>query len=316
MTFSSKQSAITSQSSSNGGRFTRTTSPLSLLTQKVSAIAVPHSDRFVKRFIYNETETTEENVAVSLGFPQVSAETAVYLAAATQRDTQLTLAPARYYGIGKLTAGVSIGASVLSVQFPAGSAALNVVMAGDKLVLRSPVSGGSRADTELEHATVDAVTWLVDVATITLTATITKNWAIYATVASAITAATVSATLDNAVKTNCVIDHTQIVLTNAATVEQTFTLTFTSATAFTATGDTLGALASGDKASLYAPLNPDTNTPLFSIPAVAWTSATTGATFVFQTHPAAIPFWTLARFFDGETAQTETNAASVCVSGF
>jgi hypothetical protein len=80
---------------------------------------------------------------------------------------------------------------------------------------------------------------------------------------------------------------------NKGAIEETWTLTFTGATTFTASGNTVGALTStGSTSADYAPLNPATGTPYFTIKAVAW-----GGTFQandtvsFATHPAAIPIW-------------------------
>lgn len=62
-----------------------------------------------------------------------------------------------------------------------------------------------------------------------------------------------------------------ISLYNNGTPTDTITLTFTSATEFTAAGADLGALASGSTASDYEPLHPDTSQKMFTLPSSGWT---------------------------------------------
>lgn len=84
-------------------------------------------------------------------------------------------------------------------------------------------------------------------------------------------------------------DETDIVLDNIGTIEQDWTITFNSATGFTVSGDTVGALATGTTASLYAPSNPDWTKPYFQLPTALWSGTwASGDTLTFTTHPAAV----------------------------
>jgi hypothetical protein len=318
MSFSTKKSKIVSKNSANGGRFTRENCPQTLIVQKITAITAPYADRYIKRGVCNESELLEENVAVHLDMPQDSALTRVNLFTGTQRDTQADIAPGRYYGIGELSAGVSIGGTTLTIQFPSGSEAFNVVLPGDLLVIRSPVVDGARANDEIEQVLVDTVTsWVDDLVTLEIVDPLTKNWAINATVASAITAASVGAVLDTVVETNVSFNESLVELLNSSTVEQTVTLSFSGSTsAFTASSDDPDiTLPAGNIASEYAPINPLTNLPYFTIPAAAWISTADPGSVSFQTHPPMIPTWTIVRFFDGET-NSQVKIASLCVSEY
>lgn len=108
----------------------------------------------------------------------------------------------------------------------------------------------------------------------------------------------VEASVDNKVVTTAdsgTFDETLMTLDSIGTVEQTITITFTSATAFTVASDdsdispTPG-LASGDITTEYSPSNPDFSKPYFTIPITVWGGTyVSGDTVVFQTHPCAIP---------------------------
>lgn len=75
-------------------------------------------------------------------------------------------------------------------------------------------------------------------------------------------------------------------------VEETWTLTFTGATAFTCTGLTRGSVGTGSIAANFAPINPDTGSAYFTLHAAAWGGTwAAGGTLTFTTHPAALPVW-------------------------
>ncbi len=82
------------------------------------------------------------------------------------------------------------------------------------------------------------------------------------------------------------------VLDNIGTIEQTWTLTFTDATHFSVSGDTVGSVGSGDTSTDFAPQNSDFSKPYFTLEAAGWGGTwTAGDTVVFTTHPAAIALW-------------------------
>lgn len=78
----------------------------------------------------------------------------------------------------------------------------------------------------------------------------------------------------------------------AGAVEDTFTMTFSNATAFTCAGLVSGSVGSGSIAADFSPTNPDTGTPYFTLPAAGWGGTwAAGNTLSFTTHPAAMPLW-------------------------
>ncbi|MBF0310825.1 MAG: type II toxin-antitoxin system HicB family antitoxin [Magnetococcales bacterium] len=77
-----------------------------------------------------------------------------------------------------------------------------------------------------------------------------------------------------------------------AGIEQTWTITFTSATDFTCAGDTVGSVGTGSRNSAFAPTNPDHARPYFTLPATGWGGTwASGNILSFKTHPATIPIW-------------------------
>ena len=81
-------------------------------------------------------------------------------------------------------------------------------------------------------------------------------------------------------------------LYNDGTVEDTWTITVGAANSFACTGAATGALASGVVGTTYAPVNPDTGQPYFSINGLGWGGSwTAGNTIVFVTHPSAMGMW-------------------------
>lgn len=81
-------------------------------------------------------------------------------------------------------------------------------------------------------------------------------------------------------------------LDNQGSREDTWTLTFTSDTAFSVTGATAGLVGAGYKTSDFSPLNPATGTPYFTLKTGGWGGAwISGETIVFSTCPSAVPVW-------------------------
>lgn len=87
-------------------------------------------------------------------------------------------------------------------------------------------------------------------------------------------------------------------LDNEGTIDQVWTITFTSATAFDVAGDTKGAVGSGNTLSDSTLLNSATGTPYFVIPSAAWGGTwQAGDTLTVETGVSGKPFW-LARIVD------------------
>jgi hypothetical protein len=125
--------------------------------------------------------------------------------------------------------------------------------------------------------------------------------------APALDSATVSSTAGT-------FDETLITL-GAGTESETYSLALSTATAYTITGDTLGALGSYSTTATAAPVHPTTGETLLSIPAGAW-----GGTFAdgdeveVVTEPADLPVWFRREIPAGGTASyAESTAISYLV---
>ncbi len=83
-----------------------------------------------------------------------------------------------------------------------------------------------------------------------------------------------------------------VVTDNIGTVEETWTLTFTSATDFGVVGDSIGSVGTGSTAGDFTPSNAAFSKPYLTLDKDGWAGTWASAdTVVFQTHPAAVPIW-------------------------
>lgn len=242
--------------------------------------------------ILNDADLVANNARLRI--PDISpAGTRCVLMAATQRDTQGNLTGSeRKFGPGRLNADVSSGATVIVVDAEAGAGADLIFQAGDLI----EISDG----TNEEFATIDAggVSWATDQATITLAAGLTNSYtaATPTMVGSILEQAVIQAVVDNWQETSTSGTYDEVtnplVLSNLGTIEETWTLTFSDATNFAVSGDSIGSVGSGSTAANFAPNNPDYSRPYFTLPSAGWGGTwAAGETIVFQTHPIALPAW-------------------------
>lgn len=144
--------------------------------------------------------------------------------------------------------------------------------------------------------TTQSWSWAGNVCTINLTSQIANNYIAANTYAGVcISLGNLVAAYDTYSKTSAsgTFDPTKIALSNQGTVEDTWTITFTSSTNFTCSGTLEGAVSAGSIGSQYAPNNPNISQPYFTIPSAAWGGTwTAGDSITFKTHGAAGAFWT------------------------
>jgi len=233
------------------------------------------------------------------------------VAVGTQDDTQASL-PTRWYGVGALDSNVLTGASSIDVLVE--DVTDNLFQAGDAITIFHVTwnSGTSTWDTvTYERHEIDTISNVGNLYTIGLVDTLqndfdaTEIWNTatpaqlieFVGVASMIpytdTKATSSAlTITSAGGT---YDDTTypIELVNLSTVLQNWTITFTSTTAFTITGDTLGLLpGGGNTTSDTSPNNPDFTQPYWTLRSAGFGGSwLAGDTIELPTFPAAIPIW-------------------------
>ncbi|MBF0141806.1 MAG: hypothetical protein HQL74_16220 [Magnetococcales bacterium] len=75
-------------------------------------------------------------------------------------------------------------------------------------------------------------------------------------------------------------------------MEQTWSITFTNATAFTCFGDTVGSVGGGTITADFSPANAAYSKPFFTLSSSSWGGSwAAGDVLTFRTHPAAVPIW-------------------------
>ena len=216
----------------------------------------------------------------------------------TQTDTEDQIV-GRPYGIGTLYAPIVGGAVQIQVacEHNAEYATLQPLRVGDVVrVSDRPSTGGAGNE---EWVTVSGVSYGTDFATVDVSPALVNSYATLNTLVSSVLerpSAVAGVTGVSLISGGGSLDSAtagNLVAHNKGAVEENWTLTFTSATTFTVSGNTVGTLASpGSVSADYAPLNPATGTPYFTIKAIAWAGTfQTNDTVTFATQPAAIPIW-------------------------
>lgn len=213
------------------------------------------------------------------------------LFAGTQVDTQNDITGSeRQYGGGGLTTNVSAGATAFDVTVEDTS--LILFINGDTIWIGDGV-------TEEYH---ENVTISKTDTTVTITLDTGDQLANDYTVAGNAVGASVyesgdiKGSYDNWVETSGFGTYDEATtppeIDNLGSIEETWTVTRTSATAFDCAGAAVGAVGSGNISGDFSPNNPDWAKPYFILRAASWGGTwTSGDTIVFKTHPAAQPMW-------------------------
>lgn len=234
----------------------------------------------------------------------------------TQVDTQANITGSeRKYGTGTLDSTVSGGATSLDVAVEPSTTGLfqngDTVRVSDKA---TPAGAGNE-----EFVTVSGVSQVGDIVTLTVSAltngysaNVTKVSSVYAAgnvvaSAGALSITSASGTYDTG--TN------PIVMNDKSAIHQTWTLTFTSATAFNITGDTVGSVGSGTTSGGASPTNPSFSLPYFTIAAGGFGGTySNGDTIVFSTTPAAVPLW-IRRIVPANASVSASSTATLAIDG-
>ncbi len=229
----------------------------------------------------------------------------IVLMSGTQTDTQAQADDySRFYGAGPLNANVSIGASTIAVNVESGNASggANIFQNGDLIRIsdKANVASGTGSVEFLRLHATTGVSWNGDLATLTFEAGTTLANA-YATatptrVASVLEAGTIQGSLTGWGESSSsgTYDETTypLVLDSIGSIEQTWTITFTSATNFSCVGNTVGSVGSGTISGSFAPNNAAFSKPYFTLSNAGWGGTwASGETVSFTTHPAAMAVW-------------------------
>jgi hypothetical protein len=214
---------------------------------------------------------------------------------ATQTDTQSAMTgalPSRAYGVAMLDIGPTAGATVLTVDLEAGAPA--IFAAGDTVYITDKAAIGAAAGNE-EYATVaTAAAPSGGTQVVTLGAPLANSYGSGARLASVLAPGDVLPTLSGqaVVSAAGVLNAGLVTLYPRSTVADTWTLTFTSASAFTASGSATGAVGSGTVGGSFGPNNANFGGSYFTLGAGALSGTfAAGDTVTFTTAPAAIPLW-------------------------
>jgi hypothetical protein len=285
------ESVVNNETSSNGGRLSTNLAnaswPNISSSNKASGIT-QYKKRFVK--IDNADDLPAEDVRIGLQAPTTD-DVKVYLVPATQTDIQSGFSTT-LYGVGKLNAGVSAGASIITVLVEDGADI--IFRNGGKIRISDMASTDAVTGNQEFHVINGAPSIAGDVVTITLTGTLANDYSASNTyVASMIEAGTVQASVGTPTVTSTAgtFDEAQMTAHSIGGLHETFTFTFTSATAFNCVGDTIGSVGSGNISSTFQPTNTGTGTALFTLPPAAWGGTfVAGDTVVVPTEPCAAPY--------------------------
>ncbi|MBF0262456.1 MAG: hypothetical protein HQL97_11570 [Magnetococcales bacterium] len=268
-----------------------------------NAGSVKYRKSFIKIANDDDLALTAPRLFIETGTP---GDDRVVVLAATQTDTQAEASGyTRCYGIGFLDGPILADDASLQVVVEPGNAAEGDAIFQDGDLIR--VSDQSSLDAPtgnsefLRLASSNAVTWNGNLATLTLADgnRPARNYAAGVTkVASVIEGADITTGLSDWQISSPAgsYDRTGFppALDHIGTLEQTWTLTFTSATQFVCVGNDLGIVGSGAIQTDFSPINPDFAKPYFTLsggsPPWGGTFAS-GDTVTFVTHPAALPLW-------------------------
>ena len=245
--------------------------------------------------------------------PTKSATEYVVFFAMSQRETiasisgLLDASPSdarKKYGTAYLKTSITAGAQTLVVTVKAAALASGndaIFASGDKIKLTDKATSDALTGNE-EILTINGAPSVsgTDI-TITVTELIANSYTAAATptqasprVSTLYQPADIAASATTPVKTSTAgtVDFStyQLILDNIGTVDEDWTITFTDATHFTLSGDSLGAaVATGVTTADFAPSNATFTKPYFTIELEVWGGTwAPGDTVTFTTHPAAI----------------------------
>lgn len=294
-----RRSAVVGDGGTNGGRMTAT--PIVTGVKNNIFPDVPQSERAAGSTKYRKVFIHIANDAdLALVAPKIYVESrtpgddSVTLIPGTQRNVQSGITGSEQkYGAGVLNATVSsgVGSIVVAVE----DAADNLFPNG--MVIRISDRASINAAGNEEFVVVSSNSYSGNLCTIGFspnlgngyTNTVTKVASVYEP--GDIATSTTGWVLTSAAGTYNTGTY-PIVGDSIGTIDQDWTVTFTSPTAFTIAGDTVGAVGSYNTSGDSSPVNADYSKPYFTLKALGfggtWVS---GNTITFTTHPAAVPVW-------------------------
>jgi len=315
--------ATNNDTSSNGGAMGATQAISGLPGQIWPTVNKAERDagstKYRKIFHKNDNagDIALQNGRLSL-FSPPPGDAELYLFAATHTDTQAAITGSEaLYGVGVLDTGVSAGATAIDVVVK--DPAVIIFRDGEMIRISDMTDDLDETGNE-EFVLIDGTPSIAgDVVTISLATPLVNAYGTdpathvasvieHGTVAPAITGLTVTST-------GGALNSANLKAHNKGTVQQSWTLTFTSATVFNAVGSVVGSVGSGNISSNFAPINPATGTPYFTLQYVGLSGAfVAGDTITFTTSPSAVPVWE-KRVVPAGAANSSGNSANTYLWG-
>ena len=97
-----------------------------------------------------------------------------------------------------------------------------------------------------------------------------------------------------------------ITVTNAGALTERWALVFTNTTSFNVIGEHIGVIGTGSINTNLSPLNPSTQAPYFTLPALGWCAGwAVGNVLRFNTTGAMAPVWVVRTIAQGPNTGTE-----------
>jgi hypothetical protein len=207
-----------------------------------------------------------------------------------------------YVGSGHLDSVATAGDSSIDVEFYA-SDMQGVLRVGDLIYITEKESIDDTGH-DGEFLTIDTISWAGTVATIGTTTQLQYSYAtshldgggetVYTRVCGVLELDDLEGTVSNVVQSGLTgsIDDSQIVAHAFGAEDDSVTLTFTSSTAFSVTGTSVPSYGTGSISGDFAPTNPDTASPYFTIPSSAWSGPfNIGDVLTFDVESAGKGIW-------------------------
>ncbi len=288
--------------STNGGRMTATAAPSgvknNMLPDVPQAERTAGSTKYRKAFIHiaNDADLTLIDPKVFIAQP-TPGDDRVLVFPGTHTDTQTSITGSeQLYGAGLLNANVSAAAVTCSVLVESAADAIFKAGMTVRICDKQTVDG---VGNEQYVLLASDASYVGNVATLTFTTTplvFGFNLSTPTYVSSCIRPGDIACTVTGWVETTGTGTYDEatypVLPDNIGTIQQLWTLTFTSGTAYTVSGDTVGVVGSGNTSTDFVPSNPAFSKPYFTLRSSGWGGSwANGNTITFSTKPASTPVW-------------------------
>jgi len=293
-----KSVTVSNTAASNGGRmsYNQVTSNIlnNLFPNVTESERTDGVTRYRKFFFRNKNASLETAANSRVWISQRSTGGDYFrIKAGTNSDVQTAAAGyTNWLGTGYLTSPLATDSTTITALFDTADGVYN-----SSLIRLTDNSGGE------EFLTVKSsggVSWISNTVTIVTTTPARSTYPASQNclVSGVVDLSNLVASSDSWVETSVsgTYDETTypLVVNNVGTVEDTWTLTFTSATTFSVTGTNIGSVGSGSKSSDFSPVNTSVGTGdyYFTLRSSGWSGTwATSETITFSTHHSAASYW-------------------------